>query len=72
MKHDREAEQVLRAYLRRPHSPPLEAAARLALARSLISLGRGPEARAELERVTRELPSSPQALEALELLRSLK
>jgi ferric-dicitrate binding protein FerR (iron transport regulator) len=68
---DAEAERVLRVYLATRKPPALEAGARVTLARVLISLHRPAEARSELQRVTRRLPASPQALEALELLKSL-
>jgi ferric-dicitrate binding protein FerR (iron transport regulator) len=69
--NDSEAERVLRVYLATPKAPTLEAGARMTLARVLISLHRPAEAKRELQRVTRKLPASPQALEALEMLKSL-
>jgi ferric-dicitrate binding protein FerR (iron transport regulator)/thioredoxin-like negative regulator of GroEL len=66
-----QAERVLLAFLARPHVPLLEGAARLKLARAMIALGRREEAKRELQRVTKRLPSSPPALEAMELLRTL-
>jgi tetratricopeptide (TPR) repeat protein len=69
--NDSEAERVLRVYLATPKAPTLEAGARMTLARVLISLHRPAEAKRELQRVTRKLPASPQALEALEMLKTL-
>jgi ferric-dicitrate binding protein FerR (iron transport regulator) len=66
-----EAEKVLRAYLKHKQPAALEAAARVKLARSLIALGKKAEAKVELERVLRDLPESPPALEALELRKTL-
>ena len=66
-----EAEHTLRAYLKHPQPPALEASARLSLARALLSQGHRGEAKVELQRVTRRLPSTPPALEALELLKTI-
>ncbi|MFT3712343.1 MAG: FecR domain-containing protein [Archangium sp.] len=63
--------KVLNDYLRGKPSPVLEASARVRLARSYLALGKKPQAKKELERVVKELPSSPPALEALELLKTL-
>jgi ferric-dicitrate binding protein FerR (iron transport regulator) len=63
--------KVLNDYLRSKPSAVLEASARVKLARSYLALGQKPQARKELERVVKELPSSPPALEALELLKTL-
>jgi ferric-dicitrate binding protein FerR (iron transport regulator) len=66
-----EAEHTLRAYLKHAQPPALEASARLSLARALLAQGHRGEAKAELQRVTRRLPSTPPALEALELLKTI-
>lgn len=66
------AERVLREYLQRAHPKALEAAARVKLARTLISQGKAPQAKAELQRVVEQLPQSPPALEALGLLKTLE
>jgi ferric-dicitrate binding protein FerR (iron transport regulator)/thioredoxin-like negative regulator of GroEL len=65
------AERVFREYLKRKQPPQLEAAARVKLARALIALKRPREAHAELEHVTKRLPSTPAAVEALELLKTI-
>jgi len=64
------AVKVWRALLRRKQPPQLEAAARVKLARALLTLKRPAEARIELEQVTRHLPATPGAVEALELLKT--
>jgi hypothetical protein len=69
--NDAEAERVLKVYLHRPRPAPLEASARVLLARCLLSRGKGAEAHVELERVTRRLPGTQAALEALDLLKQL-
>jgi tetratricopeptide (TPR) repeat protein len=71
LSNDAEAARVLRAYLRHPRPAPLEASARVLLARTLLSQGKRSQARAELQRVTHRLPSTPAALEALDLLKQL-
>ena len=65
------AEKILREYL--AHRPPadLEASARVRLARSLLALGRTQQAKDELTFVTKKLPGTPAALQALELLKTL-
>jgi hypothetical protein len=63
--------KVLGDYLRSKPAPVLEAAARVRLARSHLALGQKAQAKKELERVVKQLPSSPPALEALELLKTL-
>jgi ferric-dicitrate binding protein FerR (iron transport regulator) len=68
---DAEAERVLRAYLKHRQAPALEASARVKLARSLIALKKRAQAKSELQRVVKELPESPPALEALGLLKTL-
>jgi ferric-dicitrate binding protein FerR (iron transport regulator) len=65
------AERVYRAYLKHKQPPQLEAAARVKLARALIALKRTREAREQLERVTKQLPATSAAVEALELLKTL-
>jgi ferric-dicitrate binding protein FerR (iron transport regulator) len=69
--NDAEAERVLKVYLHHPRPAPLEASARVLWARSLLSRGKPAQAHAELERVTRRLPGTPAALEALDLLKQM-
>ncbi|MDP3235425.1 MAG: FecR domain-containing protein [Myxococcales bacterium] len=67
-----DAVTVLRAFLNhKQKSSELEAAARVRLARSYLALGEQKKARVELERVTKKLPGSASALQALELLKTL-
>jgi len=63
------AERELRAFLQRSQPPLLEASTRVKLARALLSQGKSAPARAELRRVIQRFPSSPPALEALDLLK---